>query len=155
QLPAAVTRKLSRRLRKVTRRLGTARELDVLLILIDRLHAARPQYQAALRRVRGAVAKERDAARRRQAERLPLDTMRRATRRLERALVSLKEEEQRGERHGPGPDKALVWAIDARVANRAARLHEALQDAGNVYLPERLHVVRLAVKKLRYALELR
>src|SRR5262249_34242343 len=71
QLPAAVTRNLSRRLRKVTRRLGTARELDVLLILIDRLHAARPQYQAALRRVRGAVAKERDAARRRQAERLP------------------------------------------------------------------------------------
>ena len=29
-----------------------------------------------------------------------------------------------------------------------------MTDAGALYLPERLHVVRIAVKKLRYALEL-
>jgi CHAD domain-containing protein len=37
---------------------------------------------------------------------------------------------------------------------RASRLREAIDTAGAVYLPERLHVVRLAAKKLRYALEL-
>jgi len=31
---------------------------------------------------------------------------------------------------------------------------DAIHDAGAVYLPERLHVVRVALKKLRYALEL-
>ena len=30
----------------------------------------------------------------------------------------------------------------------------AIEDAGAVYLPERLHAVRIALKKLRYAVEL-
>ena len=46
------------------------------------------------------------------------------------------------------------WAIDARVAKRASRLRAAIDEAGAVYLPERLHDVRLAIKKMRYALEL-
>ena len=36
----------------------------------------------------------------------------------------------------------------------AARFSDAAVHAGTVYLPERLHAVRIAVKKLRYALEL-
>jgi CHAD domain-containing protein len=46
------------------------------------------------------------------------------------------------------------WAIDARVARRAGTLEEAIDEAGAVYLPERLHRVRVALKKLRYAVEL-
>jgi CHAD domain-containing protein len=46
------------------------------------------------------------------------------------------------------------WAVDARVARRASPLRAAIDEAGGVYLPERLHTVRVAVKKLRYALEL-
>jgi CHAD domain-containing protein len=51
---------------------------------------------------------------------------------------------------------ARSWrsVIDARVARRSATLAGRLHDAGAVYLPERLHGVRIAVKKLRYALEL-
>ena len=41
-----------------------------------------------------------------------------------------------------------------RVARRAASLKAAIDEAGAVYLPERLHAVRIAVKKLRYAVEL-
>ena len=39
------------------------------------------------------------------------------------------------------------------MAHRAARVRSAIQAAGAVYVPERLHDIRLAVKKLRYAAE--
>jgi hypothetical protein len=42
----------------------------------------------------------------------------------------------------------------ARVGQRARRLRTAIQNAGQVYAAEQLHFVRIAVKKLRYALEL-
>ena len=45
------------------------------------------------------------------------------------------------------------WAIDARVTHRALALKTALAEAGALYLPERLHAVRIALKKLRYARE--
>ena len=47
-------------------------------------------------------------------------------------------------------------AVDtaARAARRAVRLQSAIESAGSIYLPDRLHAVRIAVKKLRYALEL-
>ena len=39
------------------------------------------------------------------------------------------------------------------MTHRASALKDALVDAGALYLPERLHAVRIAVKKLRYARE--
>lgn len=155
QLDAALVRKLTRRLRKVTRRLGDVRELDALILLIDELNVSRPIHQGALRRSRAGVTKDRDAARKRQLGHLPIDEMRRTARKLDRVLAALRDEENgRVARRGPR-ERSLAWAIDARVANRAARVRAAVRDAGAVYLPERLHVVRIAVKKLRYAMELR
>src|SRR5262245_34996096 len=55
QLPPDLARKLSRRLRKVTKRLGNVRELDVLLQLTDDLRASHPRHDAALRRLRSAI----------------------------------------------------------------------------------------------------
>jgi CHAD domain-containing protein len=40
------------------------------------------------------------------------------------------------------------------VMRRAKALAVALEEAGPVYVPERLHVVRISTKKLRYALEI-
>ncbi len=48
----------------------------------------------------------------------------------------------------------MRWAVDARVARRGAKLAAAIEEAGSVYLPERLHAVRIALKKFRYAAEL-
>jgi CHAD domain-containing protein len=47
-------------------------------------------------------------------------------------------------------------AVDtpARAARRALRLQAAIDSAGSIYLPDRLHEVRIAIKKVRYALEL-
>ena len=42
-------------------------------------------------------------------------------------------------------------AVSPRAQSRLAR---GDRDAGAVYLPERLHAVRIAMKKLRYAMEL-
>jgi CHAD domain-containing protein len=41
-----------------------------------------------------------------------------------------------------------------RVARRATALRAAIENAAGIYLPDRLHDVRIAVKKMRYAMEL-
>ena len=152
QLDGGSTRKLGRRLRKVTTRLGLIREFDVLLLLIDELHVSRPTHQAALRRIRAQVVSDRDSARKRLKGKLPPDKLRRLARKLKRVHDALSK------RAVPKPTveqaRALQWAIEARVARRAAALQTAIESAGAVYLPERLHDVRIASKKLRYAVEL-
>ncbi|HZR26778.1 MAG TPA: CHAD domain-containing protein [Vicinamibacterales bacterium] len=146
-LDADVARKLNRRLRKVTARLGTVRELDVLLHLIDELHEARRPHSDPLARVAVAVARRRDKARERLLDRMPIDELERHARKLRNLIDEIKTA-------SPRQVKAARWAIDARIARRASRLDHALLEAGAVYLPERLHAVRIAVKKLRYSLEL-
>ena len=140
-------RKLIRRLKKTTSRLGTVRELDVLLLLIDELHDSRREHAAALGRVAMAVAKMRDDARKQLFGHASMRDLRRTARKLDDVVAELAREDEQ-------PGKALRWAIEARVARRAERLASALRKAGAVYLPERLHVVRIAAKKLRYSVEL-
>jgi CHAD domain-containing protein len=43
---------------------------------------------------------------------------------------------------------------NAQTASRARRLRDAIDRAGGIYLADRLHRVRVAAKKLRYALEI-
>jgi CHAD domain-containing protein len=155
QLPPDVAKKLSRRLRKVTERLGSARELDVTLLLIDELHTARPAHREALDQIRRVVAKQRDAARKKLVERLPIGDLQRLARKLERARLDLQREEKASvSAPKPGRAQAARWATDARAAQRAAKLADAIDSAGAVYLSERLHTVRVALKKLRYVLEI-
>ncbi len=145
------TRKISRRLRKVTTRLGTVRELDVLLLLIDELHVSRRDRGAALARVGVQVSKSRDHARKRLTARLPVAEMWRVANKLDKLAGELHVAEQASSKTAA---RSWRWAVDARVASRASRLSAAIHDAGAVYLPERLHAVRIALKKLRYAVEL-
>jgi CHAD domain-containing protein len=151
QIEAAKTRKLGRRLKRVTTRLGTVRELDVLLLLIDKLHVSLRARSAALARVGITVAKDRDDARKRLSARLPVTGMRRLAEKLDRVVDHLRLAEASSSRTA-----ARAWrlAMDAQVAARASRLSAAIADAGAMYLPGRLHTVRIAMKKLRYAVEL-
>jgi CHAD domain-containing protein len=143
-------RKVNKRLKKVTTRLGVVRELDVLLLLIDELHASGRQV-TALARVGVLVAKGRDDARKRLFSRLPVSSMRRLAQKLDRIVDDLRRGEEESSRTAA---RNWRWAVDAQVAGRASRLSSAIADAGAMYLPERLHTVRIAVKKLRYAFEL-
>jgi CHAD domain-containing protein len=151
QLDRAQARKIGRRLRKVTARLGTVRELDVLLMLIDELHVAGRKGSGGLGRVGVRVSKDRDRARKRLAAELPVADLTRLSRKLSRIADSLDEAERASSKTTA---RSWRWAIDARVSKRAGSVSSAIAEAGALYLPDRLHAVRIAVKKLRYALEL-
>ena len=75
QLDHGVAVKLNRRLRRVTARLGTVRELDVLLLLIDELHVSRRVRTGPIARVGVAISKQRDDARKRLFHHLPVDEL--------------------------------------------------------------------------------
>ena len=62
-LDGDATRKLSRRLKKVTRQLGAVRELDVLVLMIQELRPNARYSSTALKRVGAAVEEARVAAR--------------------------------------------------------------------------------------------
>lgn len=154
QLDHDVTDRLSHRLRKVTARLGVVRELDVLLMLLDELHESRRHDHAALARVAEDVSRERARARGQLVgRRVPLDDLKQIARRLSRAADEL-DAASPTPAAGPSRARGWRWALDARIARRAASLRRAIAEAGAVYLPDRLHAVRIAVKKLRYALEI-
>ncbi|HEX3703786.1 MAG TPA: CHAD domain-containing protein [Vicinamibacterales bacterium] len=154
ELDHDVADKLGRRLRKVTSRLGTVRELDVLLMLIDEVHELGRHDAPALKRVADDVARERTRARRKLlGHKTIVDELSRIADKLDRSVNALKAAEQ-DQLAGPSKARGWRWALDARIARRAEALRDAVADAGAVYLPDRLHDVRIAVKKLRYALEI-
>jgi CHAD domain-containing protein len=150
QLEPAVTRKAGRRLRKITRTLGPLREADVLLDLFERLQKQGRSDSRALLQMVEHVRKKREQAREDALAKSSLAAFRRLGRRLEH----VKEELERSDEKRGHPSRGWRWALDARVARRAQTLRSAIMKAGAVYLHERLHAVRLAVKKLRYAIEL-
>lgn len=155
QLDHDTTEKLGRRLRRVTERLGTVRELDVLTILIDELHESRRLDRPALARLSDVVGREREAVRKKLlGKKLPIRDLKQIARKLSRAVDTLTELDADTPPRGGSGGRGWRWALDARISRRAGSVREAVREAGAVYLPERLHAVRIAVKKLRYALEL-
>jgi CHAD domain-containing protein len=148
QLDAGTARKVGRRLRRITRRLGALRELDVLLTMIDELREPRRSPSRALEHVAGEIRKARTEGQDK-LERKPVMT---ELRRIGRKLETVTDRLQTADADRPR-DRAWRWAIEARVARRAMALRTAMEQAGALYLPERLHAVRIALKKLRYGVE--
>lgn len=144
--PPAKVKKLNRKMRKLTKYLGPIRELDVKL---DMLEAASRHPEApgrALELVRRDVAAQRLALRQELAEAAPVADLEKLVRKLQRIGTS-----------GKKPAKfETQWraVLAARLVRRARALGQALEDAGPTYSASRVHHVRIAVKKLRYALEI-
>lgn len=133
--PGARGRKLRRRMRRLTRALGPVRELDVALETLDALASEVPRPAVAL--FRQVLRRERRrlyAVMSREVARVDPATLRRL------AVAAA----HRSRRVGTA----------GRTSRRAGRLRSAIESAGSIYLPDRLHEARIAVKKLRYALEL-
>jgi len=154
QLESEVAHKLSRRLRKVTKRLGRVRNLDVLLLLLGELQNTGRPDKRSLTRLAAAVTEERGQERAKMAAKLPISDLHRLAGKLDKIARQLKATERPVAAGDAAKGKSWQWAIDARLARRAARLAAAIEDAGAVYLPGRLHAVRVALKKMRYAAEL-
>jgi CHAD domain-containing protein len=137
--------KANRKIRRLTQALGTVRELDVTLHLIDELTERPAIPRVALAEVRALVIEEREQRRAIMLERLGRVDGAKLARRLQSVRQSLME-----------PPVTHAWraALAGRIARRARRLERAIEDAGQIYEPEGLHQVRIAAKKLRYALEI-
>lgn len=137
-------RRALKHVRKVTRALGPAREIDVAL-----LHLAEFEQQGASPKSAIALVR-RDLERERRARRAAmLDALSPV------ALEKLKKRVAPFERtsHDAGAGDAGLAEAARRVGHRARRLKQAIATAGAMYLADRLHAVRVEVKKLRYALE--
>jgi CHAD domain-containing protein len=137
--------KAQRKIRRLTQALGTVRELDVTLHLIDEIGERPGVPRTALAEVRALVIEDRERRRSLMLERLESVDSEKLGRRLQavrQALVS------------PAPTHRWRAALALRITKRARRLDKAIADAGQIYAPEPLHQVRIAAKKLRYALEI-
>lgn len=148
QMEPRAAHRLTRKLRKLTRRLGHVRELDVLGFLLDELQESGRFPGRALERIRDEVATARRECQDELADAGFDEELRKVSRKLEQVLGRLRRDGDTAER-----TRAMRWAIDARIARRAAALKEAIAEAGNVYLIGRLHAVRITLKKLRYGVE--
>jgi CHAD domain-containing protein len=145
ELESTIAARLGRRLKTVTVELGSVRELGVLLALVAELQNSGQFDAKVLRSIGNALARRHAQARERLLDRLPVRDIERLARKLEKAGRALRDSK---------PSRGWQWAIDARVNRRAASVLGALDTAGSIYLQERLHDVRIALKKFRYALEI-
>lgn len=136
--------KAGRTIRRLTRALGTVRELDVTVMLLDDLAETGELPRTAIEQVRAHVLEERERRRALMLERLN-DVN---TAKLHRRLASVAAALQRS------AEQEWKGVLLTRLLKRAARLDTAIDEAGQMYAPEQLHQVRIAAKKLRYGLEL-
>ena len=129
--------------RRVTRALGPVRELDVAAAHFAEAIAARPVTAAAQAAVRRVLQLQRVAALKAARAKLTASRVARLQTRLD-ALTG----------RSSAPDaSAVAAAMTARVLRAGQRVEKAVGRVGAVYVPGRLHAVRIAVKRLRYALE--
>jgi CHAD domain-containing protein len=139
---SALVTDLTRVVRTATRALGDVREMDVALMLVDRLATERPDLEPALGLVRTATAGERLGRVERMRRQFDPGGLRSAsTSFVERVEQSVD-------------DRRAAALLAQRLQGRIQDLRRAVGEAGLLYAPERLHRIRIATKKLRYALEL-
>jgi CHAD domain-containing protein len=132
------------RVRRMTRALGPVRELDVSLQALEEYANRGIATGRAIAKVRQSISQERL---RRRRDMLTAITPGKVDR-LRRELAAVGSGPPVGGRPG-----AIRDAV-RRVERRAGRLREAMAEAGSLYLADRLHTVRIAAKKLRYAMEI-
>lgn len=140
-------RRGQRVLRRVTRALGPVREIDVALGVLAEHLEAHPEEVVEGMVVRGWLERLRADRREAMLERLGDSHVERLWKRLAKVDEALPRIAEDGQ---------AVWrtALGARIRERAETLREEVARTGVLYAPEPLHAVRIACKKLRYAVEL-
>lgn len=141
--PASQLRRVRRSVRRITRALGPIRELDVSMALLGEIASAHPAQLRAVVATRARVGDEREARRRLMLREL-------SEREVTQTLARLDSVDSYVE------PASSEWrrALATRTLARAVALATAIDEAGVLYDLDRIHAVRIATKKLRYALEL-
>jgi CHAD domain-containing protein len=150
-----------RRVRRLTRALGPVRELDVALLTLDEFDGTQGTARSRSGRqdeVPRAGVLSLQQAIRQERTRMQVDMRRTIDRtRLPKLSEKLVAAARKRDKEGPGPrtvDPKQLAAARDRAARRADRLRIKIENAAAIYLADRLHEVRIAAKKLRYALEI-
>ncbi len=144
-LPTRKTARLMRRVRRLTRALGPVRELDVTVATLAECAPMTPSGGATDALVRTLARRRQRAATRLVAKFGRTDHAQTLLAELGAAVKALAGREEVG---------AWQREFGERVQARSRKLRGALEQAGALYEPERLHALRIATKQLRYALEL-
>jgi CHAD domain-containing protein len=137
-------RKLRSRVRRLTRALGTARELDVTLGVLDDLARAHAEFEPAIAAARAVAEEERRSQRAAMLEEVSAIGGAALAGDLDAAAARLDLR----------ASAARAECLRRRLAVRVDNLESAIDAGGSLYVAERLHAVRIAVKQLRYVLEL-
>jgi CHAD domain-containing protein len=138
---------LKKSVRKLTRALGPVRELDVALMNLDQFRNSGEVSEAAVAGLRQMITEER--------QRLGAEMVRLISHyNLPKFQKKAIDAAARGPEASGMRDPRRIAAAFSRAARRAERLRAAMENAAGIYLPDRLHQVRIAVKKMRYALEI-
>ena len=153
--PAKV-KKLNKRMRALTRSLGPIRELDVELTILEDKSRTEGVPGRALEMVRREVASRRRELRDELADHAPIGDLKKLLKKLERVGKREEAKGKKGKRQRADVEFEAQWrgVLATRLMRRAKDMAAALDSAGPVYVPERLHDVRISTKKLRYALEI-
>src|SRR5262245_41088803 len=142
-------RKLTKVVSRMTRALGVVREHDVALLTLDELASDASVSRESIDLLRAILIEERDrlfADMALEIECVNLEKLQRKALAAAHCLVNGRTPAQ--------SDPKRLRAVIKRAIRRALALQVAIDNAGGIYLPDRLHQVRIAVKKLRYVLEI-
>lgn len=140
--------RLRRRLKRLTGALGPVRELDVACALLADRAAGKPAPGAMA--LRAHLAERRRAARAALHEAFDAGRARRLLERLADLVRDLERAGRRGRGDLPTRERRR---LARRVMDRARDLGLAVADSGAILIVDRVHAVRIAAKRLRYALE--
>ncbi len=144
--PSEPWRDLGRAIKKMGRALGEARDVDVSLDLLRDVEARSPMTAPAAASMRARLLPEQARSRRALIKRLE---------RVDVDGLSRIAAQAAGRRHlVPWRADRFAPRVSAAVVKRAGQARSAIDHATGVYFPRRAHALRVALKKLRYLVEL-
>lgn len=136
-----------KRARKVRRRLGRVRELDVIRAQLEVLEERVPLIITTIAHARAALRAQQERRRRRlikALEKVTDDHLRMVSGRDARLLARLRPY---------ATARAARRVLRLRIREHAQTVFAAVERSTGLYFPNRLHAVRVALKKLRYSVE--
>jgi triphosphatase len=142
-------RKLTKVVSRLTRTLGRVRELDVAILSLDELASDVSVPREGLHLLRAILKEERERLCAEMALGIEHVNLEKLQRKALAAVQRLIDEHE-----SDVSDLKRLKAVTKRSVRRGLALRAAIDNAGGIYLPDRLHQVRIAVKKLRYVLEI-
>ena len=137
---------LDKRLNRVFKALGRARDADIAQRLVHHVETRFPLVPVALGHLRMTIARKRLEARRDL-----IRTLESTEAHAFAAAFNAARQRELWRFLGHDPWRGH---LSAHIRNRAAEVLQAVNHAGGVYFRNRSHTARVAIKQLRYALEL-